>query len=668
MRNSVKTRKAIIATLSLSAMLCMGFAATQVSTEKASAAETSFTTTVAGFTQEKGASIRYANEPQTGTLINDPTDGIRFTASITNAALDSITGNGQNSIAEVGMRIVKGNTITSDNVETALAEGGKNFAADVSSWNYQYTVDTADDNETHKYTVAIYGIDDVMKKYAALAYITVGETTYYAEVEEGGNIRSAFQVAEAFKADGYKNETGTEATPEQKEYINGVINVATQGVEYSWDDTTSTYYVSGIADASALTANENGDVVVEILPEYETLEHGKAAVTYLGKECFNKNTAITHLILPESVTTIKQAACANMTNLECVNLGGVTEITSTSDQNQFLNCTKLTAVIVKKGIKVTSNQCFHDLSAAPKTNTITVCALTSGGQVLRSGDNKMLTLPGGTNGGSPITLGDAVCGSNTWKYADNGYDVVVAKETHEYENGTCSNCGAYNTMGVTYEYVAGANDDAANGVYTGSYQVTDITGDHTGDATDAEKALLENPEGTEDYILRILEKYDDGIHGELDVTSVKASAFSSTGAGATNRLAREVTHLILPSTVTTLNQFCFANMVKLRYVSMLGVTSLDVNSPFQNNKTITQMIVNQNLSVTTNLGFSASITASSVTIYTEQAASANEQVKMETNLAAFSNVKDGTVVTPLVMGTDWEYDTDGYTIKSITVA
>ncbi len=200
----------------------------------------------------------------------------------------------------------------------------------------------------------------------------------------------------------------------------------TQGIEYAWDG--STYYVKSVIDASVARGK------VEILGLYDDGTNGERAVTYLGASCFSNNTTITHLILPESVTTIKQNACSLMSNLEYVKMLGVSSITSGG--NQFLRSAKLSTIIVKKGLNVTVN-CFFWNSGSTYNeaymNFTQVYAMEEGGQLTVSGFNVFLKE-------GVVVQGSAVCGSNTWKYAEDGYTVISAKAEHSYVSGVCEHC------------------------------------------------------------------------------------------------------------------------------------------------------------------------------------------------------------------------------------
>ncbi len=143
-------------------------------------------------------------------------------------------------------------------------------------------------------------------------------------------------------------------------------------VVYAYDATADCYYVSGIQKDYTFEANANGDVVLRILGTYNDGAHGEKAVKYLGENALRYSTnttsqyhipvlaTITHLILPESVDTLKLACCQGMSALQYVYMPGVSLLTSDETSAyygtvQFRYCTALATVIVKKDLRVRGN-------------------------------------------------------------------------------------------------------------------------------------------------------------------------------------------------------------------------------------------------------------------------------------------------------------------------
>lgn len=115
---------------------------------------------------------------------------------------------------------------------------------------------------------------------------------------------------------------------------------------------------------------------------------------------------------------------------------------------------------------------------------------------------------------------------------------------HVYEDGKCTVCGEYNTMGVVYGY-----DEANKCYYVGNNKTLDV----------AE--------------LTILSKYDDGTNGEAAVTYIAEGAFAENTV---------ISKVILPASVKTINGNAFFKCYKLEYVEMKGVEELSYGNSFLN--------------------------------------------------------------------------------------
>ncbi len=682
MRNLIKTKKISVLVLSLCAALCAFFGfAPQMFSAKAEA------TTLDGFTL-KGASIRYSTDTQVGTTITDDTDGIRFGVSITNKALGTITENGDKEITEAGILLAKGNISDADEADVAaVLTANMDKAKQVAVFDGKYDATAAEDT-IYEYNVAVYDISDKSTRYAFLGYITVeeettGETTTY--VTEEAQIRSPLQVAAKFKDNAYTNSNGTVASAAQQEYVNGVINSVTQGVSYQWDESTASYYVAGIADENALTEalGTGTDKVLRVLSTYDTIDHKKAAVTYLGESSLRNNTTITHLILPENVTEIKPYCCMNMSALKYVYMPGVkTTAYSTNAAGasldggsyQFRLC-NLDGIVVKD-IRVSSVMCIKEESV--KTNHTKVYVV-EGGNGITFGDagwmnsNVNLAQVDGTVKSIAYNA-NGTCG--TWKYAENGYTVVEAAAAHTYENGACTSCGAaepvvYDTMGVAYAYDS----------ITDSYYVSGVA-----DADAMTEAL---GTGT-DKVLRILATYDDGTNDVKAVTYLGAHCLQySTDTTSQYHIPvlATITHLILPESVKTLKTACCQGMSALKYVSMIGVQAIygstSGNAQFRYCASLETVIVNQGLNITTNVFISETggIPANQVQVYALQAGGSfpfgnndggyiKDNVGLKTVGGAHTDADDDpdSALSVLVQGVDWQYAEDGYNVELISAA
>ena len=130
------------------------------------------------------------------------------------------------------------------------------------------------------------------------------------------------------------------------------------------------------------------------------------------------------------------------------------------------------------------------------------------------------------------------CGQ--WNFDENG---EIQSTSHNYVDGICSNCGKYSeekTQGVAYGYDA-AENNGKGAYYVGLNKTLNVS------------------------VVEILEKYNDGIHGELSVTYVRNSAFDGNSY---------ITKVILPESVTQLDGNVFLNCSNLQYVSMLGINDM----------------------------------------------------------------------------------------------
>ncbi len=240
--------------------------------------------------------------------------------------------------------------------------------------------------------------------------------------------------------------------PTEHNFVSGICTVCNaydaQGIEYSYDATSQTYFVSGIADKTRFVADASGDVVVRIHSTFNDGAHGVKAVTYIGAHGLQSNTTvgstyynsgselITHLILPESITELRIACFQGMRNLEYVAMPGVTEIKSKDSSNadsnaQFRYCNALTAVVVKKSLDIRTNAFISESGGIP-ANQVQIYALEDGGTFpfgVNDGGwinvNVALKTEDGTHTnvrtGSPLSV--LVKGTD-WDYADDGYTIV----------------------------------------------------------------------------------------------------------------------------------------------------------------------------------------------------------------------------------------------------
>ncbi len=296
----------------------------------------------------------------------------------------------------------------------------------------------------------------------------------------------------------------------------------TKGVTYAYAD--GSYYVTGYTGS---------DTTVTVLGKYNDGVNGEHAVTYVAENCA-WGTNVTKIILPDSVTDFKGLAFMSAVNLEYISMTGVKTLTT---GNNFLNCGKITTVIVNKDFQLTTQQFKNTGDGAP---TIVVYvngtyAESTFAYVNRPSEglgNEFLT-------GVVYYKGDGVkC--FTWTTNDDG-TIKAGPAAHNYgSDGKCTVCDHYGeslTNGVTYAYAEG------------KYYVTGYTGSDT--------------------TVTVLGTYNDGFNGEHDVAYVASSAFAGNAA---------ITKVILHESVTELKGSVFSGCSALTYVDMRGVTKMSGNN------------------------------------------------------------------------------------------
>ena len=319
---------------------------------------------------------------------------------------------------------------------------------------------------------------------------------------------------------------GIKAGPAKHDFVDG--KCATCGlymVEYAYDSAGTSYYVKGFAAG----VNEEEVVIVE---KYNDGTNGEHPVTYVAAEAFANNQTIKKVIMP-GITDIGGRSFDNCAALEYVDMRGVTYIPYAKSEparpdnandanNNFINCVRLTTVIVGNGYHAAAQQFV--LNGKEKINEAVLYVNGTGLAQLDNGDSLM--------SGTIYYLGDGVkC--LTWKFDENGE--FKAGPKHNFVNGVCENCQEKDAMGVTYAYDS-ASDTYFVAGYTGDSETVNVFG-----------------------------TWNDGTHDEKAVTFVRANAFE------TNSIIKKV---ILPASVTDLDGYVFLNCPNLEYVSMVGVKNL----------------------------------------------------------------------------------------------
>lgn len=177
----------------------------------------------------------------------------------------------------------------------------------------------------------------------------------------------------------------------------GIYN--TQGVKYGYDATNNVYYVD--KQETAFNVAE-----VNILPLYDDGTNGEHNVTFVRIGAFSGNAAIKKVILPASITRLDGSVFADCINLEYVSMIGVTNLESKAisggiygdesdyTTNNFLDCEKLTTVIVDKSFTAGVQQ-FKSRSDSSSV-CVNIYAVGSAEEVSVNISNEQNQLYGGT--------------------------------------------------------------------------------------------------------------------------------------------------------------------------------------------------------------------------------------------------------------------------------
>ena len=330
--------------------------------------------------------------------------------------------------------------------------------------------------------------------------------------------------------EGYALPTGTREVcdGDAHAYTNGICvncnKLQTVGVQYLENADKGVYYVAGYTGL---------DKEVYVLSEY----NGKP-VTYVKSEAF-ANKKITKVVLPASITSLEGSVFYNCANLEYVSMVGVGDLNYASPyngagrDNNFRNCVNLKIAVVSNSLHSNVQQFFAD--TAPETKILDFYVYgASGAPVFSEGTNQNLL-----SGTVYYKVDDAATVKCLqWKYGADG-EIVKGASGHNFIDGKCSLCGGYDSMGIAYVY-----NEAKDCYYVGNNKSLNAS------------------------VVKIFGKYDDGTHGEKNVTYITTGAFEGNTA---------ITKVILPDSVKSLDGGVFQGCSNLEYVSMTGIENLDYN-------------------------------------------------------------------------------------------
>ena len=328
-------------------------------------------------------------------------------------------------------------------------------------------------------------------------------------------------------------------------YENGICKhcgeYETYGVNYLFDEAKNVYYIASYT-------GKNPEM--KVLGEYNDGEHGVKSVGYVKNSAFIDNSVITKVVFPESVKRLEGSVFQGCLNLEYVSMTGVEELTLENlsnsgiygdevfSTNNFLNCGKLKVVIVGKKFRITNNHFIRTddsltagLADIYMSGTKAECEFTYN----PADRNELLS-------GVVYYQGD-LSRCQEWKFNADG-TISTSAKSHNYVDGKCSICGEYNANGVTYLY-----SEAKDCYYVGDNKTLNSS------------------------IVTILDKYNDGTHGEKAVKYVGFEAFKDNAI---------ITKVILPSSVDSLEGSAFLGCTNLEYVSMTGVKTMNWASVYNN--------------------------------------------------------------------------------------
>lgn len=364
--------------------------------------------------------------------------------------------------------------------------------------------------------------DGFVSSFKNAQYPGVGNFSYYvkAVVKETDNYTGAESEVKAFRF--------------EHKFVDGVCSLG--GTAHTQNGIN--YEI--INDNEACIASYDGNHSTEVYPlAVYTTEDGKTYnVTSVKKSCaWNGNT--TKIVLPESVTAFGGLSFSSATKLEYISMTGVKTLTTS---NNFLDCTKLTTVIVNKDFLLNDQQ-FKNRTEGYDHKDAKGIVYVNG-----TAEESTYSCTVGYASANNVLIGIVYYKGDAtkclqWNYDTDG-NIAHGPAAHNYKDGICTVCGKYSeekTQGVVYNYDSTGNN--GKGVY------------YVGLNTTLNLSVVE-----------ILGKYNDGIHGEKSVTYIKFEAFKD------NVVIRRV---VLPESITDLDGNAFWGCSNLEFISMTGVKTLN---------------------------------------------------------------------------------------------
>ena len=259
-------------------------------------------------------------------------------------------------------------------------------------------------------------------------------------------------------------------------------------------------------------------------------------VTEVSSSAFLRNSKVTKIVLPESVTVVGDSAFFECTALETLIMPGVLKVVNATgdyhatdnnfSSNVCFNCDNLKVVVINSNLAIARKMFVSDNA----TSVVDLYVYGSSFTGTDAGTNGLLT-------GTKYYYSEKDC-MGTWKYV-NGEVVKSTVTAHAYVDGACANCGVVQTEGITYTYVDYSSTvDGFKGYVVSGY---------TGSATE----------------LYVRATYN-GTNGQAPVIAVAPNSLGKSN----------ITKVVLPDSVKYIGDFAFWGASALETIIMPGVTDI----------------------------------------------------------------------------------------------
>ena len=428
------------------------------------------------------------------------------------------------------------------------------------------------------------------------------------------------------------SKTDVKANVNEHNFVNGKCKNCemydANGVIYTYVESTDSYEVTDYTGT---------DSTVIVYEKFNNGTNGEKAVTAVARRAFRQNKTIERVILPTSVTKIRNAAFSGCTNLVYVDAKGVTNLNSYSEDGdaQFASCTSLKVLILGASFTSKDNANLFNTDIAPENPILDIYLSSSDGTFEVSSNTA--SFPNNLLSGNVYYYDATGEGCGTWKYNDDMTDIIVEDNQHKFVGGVCENCGVDQTQGIMYVY------DASLGGYK-------VYNDNNGNPAPAYTGISKE--------VYVRATYNDGVNGEHDVVAIGRRAF---------RQNTTITKVILPASVTKIHNAAFSGCTNLVYVDAKGVTNLnsyseDGDGQFSNCTSLKTLILGASFNAKDNANIFNADSAPLHPMLNIYLSSSDGTFKVSSNTASFpNNLLSGVVMhydaTGEKCGT-WRYNED----------